>query len=55
MKLKKVGVMLLAVSLMTGVLSGCGNDNNTPTNSDNSSNQNSGDENSSSVLGCAFI
>lgn len=47
MKLKKVGVMLLAVSLMTGVLSGCGNDNNTPTNSDNSSNQNSGDENSS--------
>lgn len=47
MKLKKVGVMLLAVSLMTGVLSGCGNDNNTPTNSDNSSDQNSGDENSS--------
>lgn len=47
MKLKKVGVMLLAVSLMTGVLSGCGNDNNTPTNSNNSSDQNSGDENSS--------
>lgn len=46
MKLKKVGVMLLAVSLMTGVLSGCGNDNNTPANSDNSSDQNSGDENS---------
>lgn len=47
MKLKKVGVMLLAVSLMTGVLSGCGNDNNTPANSDNSSDQNGGDENSS--------
>lgn len=48
MKLKKVGVMLLAVSLMTGVLSGCGNDNNTPTNSDNnSSDQNNGDENGS--------
>ncbi len=47
MKLKKVGVILLAVSLMTGILSGYGNDNNTPTNSDNSSDQNSGDENNS--------
>ncbi len=47
MKLKKVGVILLAVSLMTGILSGYRNDNNTPTNSDNSSDQNSGDENNS--------
>lgn len=54
MKLKKVGVMLLAVSLMTTVLSGCGNDNNTPTNSDNSSDQNSGDENGDDVVELTF-